>query len=94
MHEPDMAHKGVAETSEAESEDSALFHGRAGGHVARTPMLGVRAGPALLERADMLARQVGLTRSEVVRLALAKLCDEGLPNGLDADLMRAARMTD
>ena len=86
-----MAHKGVAETSEAESEDSALFHGRAGGHVARTPMLGVRTGPALLERADTLARQVGLTRSEVVRLALVKLCDEGLPNGLDADLMRAAR---
>jgi len=57
----------------------------------RTPILGVRTSPALLERADTLAREVGLTRSEVVRLALVKLCDEGLPNGLDADLMRAAR---
>ena len=28
---------------------------------------------------------------EVVRLALVKVCDAGLPNGLDADLMRAAR---
>jgi len=61
------------------------------GNETRTPILGVRTSPALLGRADTLAREVGLTRSEVVRLALVKLCDEGLPNGLDADLMRAAR---
>jgi len=57
----------------------------------RTPILGVRTSPALLARADALARRFGLTRSEVVRLALARLCDAGLPNGLDANLMRAAR---
>ena len=58
---------------------------------AKTTTLGVRTGPALLRRVDALADHAGLTRSEVIRLALVRLDGEGLPEGLDAEALRAAR---
>ncbi len=59
-----------------------------------TTTLGVRTGPALLGRVDTLAKQAGLTRSEVVRLALVRLDQQGLPAALDAEALRAARRAD
>ncbi len=59
-----------------------------------TTTLGVRTGPVLLGRVDTMAAQAGLTRSEVVRLALARLSEQGIPEGLDAAALRAARRTD
>lgn len=60
---------------------------------AKTATLGVRAGVTLLRRVDDLASRAGLTRSEVVRLALVRLDQAGLAN-LDADALRAARRMD
>ncbi len=60
----------------------------------RTTVLGVRTGPVLLGRVDTLAREAGLTRSEVIRLALVRLDQQGLPAALDAEALRAARRTD
>ena len=56
----------------------------------KTATLGVRTGLALLRRIDELADHSGLTRSEVVRLALTRLDRDGIPT-LDADMLRAAR---
>ena len=64
------------------------------GTPAKTATLGVRAGPTLLRSVDELANRVGLTRSEVVRLALVRLSEQGIPEGLDAAALRAARRTD
>jgi len=58
--------------------------------VTKTATLGVRTGPALLRRVDELAGRAGLTRSEVVRLALVRLERDELPS-LDAEALRAAR---
>ena len=64
------------------------------GSTAKTATLGVRAGPGLLRSVDELASRAGLTRSEVVRLALVRLSEQGIPAGLDAEVLRAARRTD
>ena len=64
------------------------------GTPAKTATLGVRAGPTLLRSVDDLATRAGLTRSEVVRLALVRLSEQGIPEGLDAAALRAARRTD
>ncbi len=60
---------------------------------AKAATLGVRAGPDLLRRVDDMAMRAGLTRSEVVRLALVRLDQAGLTN-LDAETLRAARGMD
>ncbi len=64
------------------------------GTPAKTATLGVRTGPTLLRSVDELANRAGLTRSEVVRLALVRLSEQGIPEGLDAEVLRAARQTD
>ncbi len=64
------------------------------GNETRTVTLGVRAGPSLLRRVDDIATGAGLTRSEVVRLALVRLSEQGIPEALDAAALRAARRTD
>ncbi len=64
------------------------------GSTTKTTTLGVRAGPNLLRRIDDLAIRAGLTRSEVVRLALVRLSAQGIPDQLDPETLRAARRTD